>query len=95
MPQIRTSHDAVNSWSLSTLMRNNGETIWQRNPKLENRKSNLKLDKSKLELTTEAVLLVRRIRCAHMHVAQIAQHGLIFFAHAARKIRVIQMLIPC
>ena len=29
-----------------------------------------------------------------MHVAQIAQHGLIFFAHATRKIRVIQMLVP-
>ena len=28
-----------------------------------------------------------------MHVAQFMQHGLVFFTHAARKIRIIQMLI--
>jgi len=34
-------------------------------------------------------LFVRWVRRAHVHVAQITQHGPIFFAHAAREIRVI------
>src|SRR5258707_8316915 len=36
---------------------------------------------------------VRWVRRAHMHVAQVAQHGFVFFAHAAREIRIIQMLV--
>jgi hypothetical protein len=52
-----------------------------------------------LKLKTEnwrlrIVSLVRRVRCAHVHVAQIAQHGLVFFAHAAREVQIIQMLVP-
>ena len=40
-----------------------------------------------------AALLVRWVRRAHVQVAQIAQHGLIFFTHASREIRIIQMLV--
>src|SRR5438876_1369362 len=45
-------------------------------------------------LDKEAALFVRRVRRAHVQVAQVAQHGLIFFAHAPREIRVIQVLVP-
>jgi hypothetical protein len=42
-----------------------------------------------------ALLLVRPFRrAAHMQMAQIAQRALIFFAHPARKVRIIQPLIP-
>ena len=46
-----------------------------------------------LTLGNNAALFARRVRRAHMQVAQIAQHGLIFIAHAAREIRIIQMLV--
>ena len=40
-------------------------------------------------------LFVRRIRgSAHVQVAQIAQHRSVFFTHAARKVRIAQVLIP-
>lgn len=45
-------------------------------------------------LLENAVLLARRIRRAHMHMAQVTQHGFIFLAHTASKVGVIQMLIP-
>src|SRR6266581_251558 len=46
-----------------------------------------------LTLGNNAALFARRVRRAHMQVAQIAQHGLIFIAHATREIRIIQMLV--
>src|SRR5216684_6314557 len=40
-------------------------------------------------------LFVRRIRgSANMQMAQVPQHGPIFFAHSPREIRIVQMLIP-
>src|SRR5438477_4497711 len=45
-------------------------------------------------LDKKVELLVRRVRRAYVQVAQITQHGLVFFAHAPREIRVVQVLVP-
>jgi hypothetical protein len=44
-------------------------------------------------LLLKTLLFVRRVRRAHVQVAQITQHAFIFFAHAPSEIRVIQMLV--
>lgn len=46
-----------------------------------------------LGLTTKNCLLARRVWRTHVHVAQVAQHGLVLFIHAAGKIRIVQMLV--
>src|SRR5919109_216825 len=38
-------------------------------------------------------LFARRVRRSHVHVTEVAQHGFVFFAHAACEIWIAQMLV--